>query len=75
MKDIKLLNKEYKGFESWSDIGRDVEEMYEGKDVPAEGQGKIVVKIVYIPANEDTDDEICGLCNCRDCGGGSCPCR
>ena len=73
MKEITLLDKEYKGFESWSDIGRDIEEMYEGKDVPGEGQGKVVVKIIYVPANEDTNGEVCGLCNRKNCE--NCPCR
>ena len=43
-----ILEKEYHGFESWADIDRDVAEMWEGSDIPCEGQGKIVVKIVYV---------------------------
>ncbi len=71
MKKI-LLDKEYCGFESWVDIDRDVAEMWDGSDIPGEGQGKIVVKIEYIeeekyPLQTLTAEEIVTrIMNCRD---------
>ncbi len=47
-----LLDKYYDGFESWSDIERDVSEMFEDSGIPGESRGKIIVKIIYVEENE-----------------------
>jgi hypothetical protein len=52
-KEIVILNKEYCGFESCSDIERDISEMFDGvKGIPAEFQGKVVLKVVYLGEEE-----------------------
>jgi hypothetical protein len=43
-----IFNKVYHGFESWSDIDRDVSEMWDDADIPAEGQGKLTIKVTYV---------------------------
>ena len=43
-----LLEKSYEGFESWSDIDRDISEMWDDSNIPAEGTGTVIIKIVYV---------------------------
>jgi len=54
MKNIKF-EKTYHGFEAVSDLGRDIDEMwqYELKDIPGEFQGTIKVTVEYIPSEDE----------------------
>lgn len=57
MKKIVLLDKIYCGFESVSDLERDVSEMWnDATDVPAEFQGTIKVLITYEEDEKVTDE-------------------
>jgi hypothetical protein len=47
MKKIIILDKKYGGFESWSDIDRDIQEMWDESVVPPEGNGTIHVTVTY----------------------------
>lgn len=46
-KNIILFKKEYRGFESVADIERDISEMWEGADIPAEFEGALIVTVEY----------------------------
>jgi hypothetical protein len=62
-----IYSREYHGFESLSDIGRDVEEAFDANfnplmdDIPGEFQGTMTVTITFTPASEDK------VCDCIDC--------
>lgn len=54
-----LFEKKYEGFESLSDLGRDVHEAFDHrfnpavKDLPGEFQGTVTVKITYSEEKEE----------------------
>lgn len=53
---ITLLDKKYHGFESGSDIDRDISEMWmyvSEAQIPAEWKGTVVVQVTYIPAEDE----------------------
>lgn len=42
-----IFHKQYQGFESTIDIGRDMQEMLEDADVPAEFTGTMTITVTY----------------------------
>jgi len=58
-REIILLEKTYEGFEDVYDLGRDIEEIWdypqdeEAKKIIGEFEGKLVVKITFIPEEGD----------------------
>lgn len=49
---MQVFQKDYDGFESWTDVGRDIDEIWDNpamKDIPPEWQGTIRITIEYIP--------------------------
>ena len=55
MKLIQIFKKTYEGFEDIVDLERDISEMWDEtinpvvKDIPAEFQGSVQVRILYVP--------------------------
>jgi hypothetical protein len=47
MKQIKLLDREYSGFESYGDLLRDVEEAVAEAPIPGEYEGSFKVVLIY----------------------------
>ena len=57
---MQVFKKDYHGFESWAEIGRDMSEMFDEpsmKNVPPEGQGTLRITVEYIPSEEDEEQE------------------
>ncbi len=57
---MQVFKKDYHGFESWADIGRDMSEIFDEpsmKNVPPEGQGTLRITVEYIPSEEDEEQE------------------
>ena len=58
MTKVTLLDKKYKGFDTWADIAQDVDEMWADvteEDVPSESDGTISVKVEY---SDEAEEEL-----------------
>lgn len=57
-KIMQVFQKEYYGFESWSDIGRDMDEIFDQPGmatVSGESQGTLRITVEYIPEVENEE--------------------